>query len=742
MHGHQSSVRAWSLVLIVLTMNLAMLPVTAETDGEENGTETLRDGRVIGVLTSPDQTYERTWFIEQDEWLSLSFECSLCTVLLEIDGTTTEITNQIAYQAIQSGTASMKISSPVAEFVSYSLIERIDETNPTVRPSPGEAFNSQEAWLCSDDHGCADLPNGLEAVPSTEFIDGEFVLGVVENNQAEYVAVPADAGQTLELQLLHATQDLSIHVYFQTETEVQLNGNLTQPTALQTNLRPDAEFWHAESQGRFILKIESESPRTAYALKQVLHAPASSSQVVNITQQPIIDGHHQAVFIVETTDTESFSITALHRNVSAEVEQLVDGTWLSGKEFTFTVETMERLYPYPNASAYRFTLQGERFAVEVGTSQFDDLGSNLEAPSQRPSSPFMNNESWPTLLRDTDPIQGELTLAIHDTADVYKLEITGYEDSIHLVQVSLVGANLEVLQIDMWELDQTTWETIDTRNALRVNGKVQTALELPPGTHFVRVSHNDVSNVTNHSWGSQVNSIPYMITTASQVIDEGYEPYFPPDESTVKWGEVARWFMGLLFLAPCIYFAVYFSSQRKRALEMSTKTEQLAWFKQQMDTGEVEPNTLRKTLDKSLQAIAQLDWATACTTWGPTDGEHRTDGIAMAAWVLDKRLAKNENTLPVMVGIHIIEGQWELAALRFDAPEGEAYTIDRVEPRFLHRGEEIFLDTMSQGNVTFLTVELSGSASSVDIEINGRCDGVPSAARMPHSLAMNAQEEE
>ena len=135
MHGHHSSVRAWSLVLIVLTMNLAMLPVTAETDGEENGTETLRDGRVIGVLTSPDQTYERTWFIEQDEWLSLSFECSLCTVLLEIDGTTSEITNQIAYQAIQNGTASMKITSPVAEFVSYSLIERIDETNPTVRPS-------------------------------------------------------------------------------------------------------------------------------------------------------------------------------------------------------------------------------------------------------------------------------------------------------------------------------------------------------------------------------------------------------------------------------------------------------------------------------------------------------------------------------------------------------------------------------------------------------------------------------
>ena len=742
MLGRHSSVRAWSLVLIVLTMNLAMLPVTAESEGGEHATETLRDGRVIGVLTSPDQTYERTWFIEQDEWMSLSVDCDQCTVVLEIDGMTTEITNQVTYQAIQNGTASMRISSPVAEFVGYSLIERIDETNPTVRPSPGQAIDSQDAWLCAEDNGCADLQSGLEAVPSTEFIDGEFVLGVVENNQAEYVAVPANAGQTLELQLLHATQDLSVHVYFQTETEVQLNGSLSQPTALETNLRPNAEFWHAEVEGRFILKIESESPQTAYALKRVLHAPAPSSQMVNISQQPVIDGHHQAVIIVETTDTESFSILALHRNVSADVEQLVDGTWLSAKGFEFPVGTMERLYPYPNASAFRFSFQGDRFAVEVSTSQFDDLGSHLEAPSQRPSTPFMNNESWPTLLRDTEPIQGELTLAIHDTADVYKLEITGYEDSIHLVQVSLVGANLEVLQIDMWELDQATWETIDTRNALRVNGKVQTALELPPGTHFVRVSHNDVSNVTNHSWGFQVDSIPYMITTASQVIDEGYEPYFPPDESTVKWGEVARWFMGLLFLAPCIYFAVNFSSQRKRALEMSTKTEQLAWFKQQMDTGEIEPNTLRKTLDKSLQAITQLDWATACTTWGPTDGEHRTDGIAMAAWVLDQRLAKSENTLPVMVGIHVIEGQWELAALRFDAPEGEAYTIKRVEPRFLHRGEEIFLDTMSEGNITFLTVELSGSATSVDIEMNGRCDGVPSAARMPQSLVMNAHEEE
>jgi hypothetical protein len=233
-----------------------------------------------------------------------------------------------------------------------------------------------------------------------------------------------------------------------------------------------------------------------------------------------------------------------------------------------------------------------------------------------------------------------------------------------------------------------------------------------------------------------------MISTASEMIEEGYAPYFPPDDDTVKWGEVARWFMGLLFLAPCLYFAVIFSSNRKRGMEMSLKTEQLAWFKHQMDSGGAQPNTLRKSLDKSLQAIAQLDWSTACTTWGSPDGQHRTEGVAMAAWILDPRLAKTDGGLPIMVGIHVLKGNWELAALRLDAPEGQPWEVVNVEPRFLHRGEEIFLDTMREGNITFLTLEIRGQSDAVDVELNGRSDGQPTAARMPQALLLRSQSEE
>jgi hypothetical protein len=114
----------------------------------------------------------------------------------------------------------------------------------------------------------------------------------------------------------------------------------------------------------------------------------------------------------------------------------------------------------------------------------------------------------------------------------------------------------------------------------------------------------------------------------------------------------------------------------------------------------------------------------------------------MATWILDPRLAKTDGGLPIMVGIHIITGNWELTALRLDAPQGQPWKVVNVEPRFLHRGEEIFLDTMREGNITFLTLEISGSADAVDVELNGRSDGKPTAARMPQALLLKAQSEE
>jgi hypothetical protein len=49
---------------------------------------------------------------------------------------------------------------------------------------------------------------------------------------------------------------------------------------------------------------------------------------------------------------------------------------------------------------------------------------------------------------------------------------------------------------------------------------------------------------------------------------------------------------------------------------------------------------------------------------------------------------------------------------------------------------------MASGNRTFIMAEISGTATAVDIELNGRMDGEPSAARIPSTLQVQSLEEE
>ena len=48
---------------------------------------------------------------------------------------------------------------------------------------------------------------------------------------------------------------------------------------------------------------------------------------------------------------------------------------------------------------------------------------------------------------------------------------------------------------------------------------------------------------------------------------------------------------------------------------------------------------------------------------------------------------------------------------------------------------------MNVGNKTFVSVELSGTATSVDIELNGRMDGEPAASRVAETLYRISEEE-
>ena len=333
----------------------------------------------------------------------------------------------------------------------------------------------------------------------------------------------------------------------------------------------------------------------------------------------------------------------------------------------------------------------------------------------------------------TEPASGEFTLAVHDTTDTYRLVVDGWDESIHFVQFTVEG-DITGMELQMWDIDQNTGEVLATEITRPIGDQLKIGLQVGRGTHYFQLRFQNASEVTPHLWGQHVEERTYILQPAYSLIDEGEEPWFPPSDDAVYWGNVARWVMGLLFLSPVVYLGFHIKRSRTFAASVAEKKQRLAWYISRLDSGESNAKEARIDMSKALLAVAQLEWNDGLEAWGPKRLEHRTDDIALAIWSVDERLAKKEGAWPVVVGVHVLNGTWDLAALRFDAPEGQGFEVVHVEPRFLFQGEEVFLDTMGEGHRTYLIVELQGSAGQVDIELNGRMDGQPFAARVPETL--------
>ena len=735
-NGRNTTFVAVSMTMLFLILAFNPLSVASEPSAQTN--ETIADGRITGFQSEPSEQYHRQWTMTAGEWFSISLDCNYCEAQITLDGTTTSTTSVLSLQASTNTSVDLNITSTEEEYIAYSLVQTIDENYATTRPAPTESIQLNQLHMCQQILECIDPNRGnLDSIGLGEFDGSQFLRGVLQENTPEYVPLSVSAGDTLELQLMHATADISFALYFQNQTaEMLSNQTLEQVNALTANDHPESKFWHFSESGRVLLKVESESLETAWVLKAVLFNDGNANQFIQDHEDLKIVGHYSTSATIEMNDTQKFTLQSIALDSTVRIDQLVSGSWISGEVQELSSERATVFYPYPNISAARFVVESNVHWIVIHVEDFSDIGSGEEAPSYLPSSPSADNSSWPLMPLQSGQIEGQLTLAIHDTADVYRIEIEGWDESEHLVKILVEGSNLELLQLELWSMEQDTWIDEDARTVTLVNGKIQTVLEMSRGTHFFRVSLLDSVNQSNHSWGEEVPHVSYFVSSIYSLMDEGNEPYFPPDENAEKWGVIARFFLGSLFLIPVIFLGIQQYRRKKSAESLLMKTEQLAWFKQQMDSGEITPQQSRKNLTNALHAVTMLEWDEANKAWGSTDLEYRTENVAMAVWKLDHRMAKEPNAIPIMVGVHILEGNWDLAALRFDAPVGEAWKIELVEPRFLHRGEEVFLDTMAKGNKTFIMAELSGDAEVVDIELNGRMDGEASAARIPTTLSL------
>lgn len=729
--------QAQAVALAAMFLLLLTPTTTAQTNPAINIEESLTT-----VTLAANEEQELTLGMDANSSAMLMWDCLACQ--LEVDttstGTTTEAhgASMLRIQTNESVQVSVNITSAVDESVRLMTVHSIRLGELTTRPAPGASTTELTVIECQRPGDCLTPSSGRLSSTMPYNDDSSFIHhGVIESIQDQFLVINAAQGDTLEWQWVASTSALSVQMYHQTSTDEQaLNGTSTTTgsfTALG-NEGSNTAYWVAPSDGRFVARLSTQSAQAVWAAHVLLHEQQSVVSLIgeDLNNGSDLLGHNGLTAPFEWSEIHQMTIKSPLGETEVAVDQLLNGNWVEGTPTMIEQGGTLVVYPYPDVSGGRLKIANSPvFYLEVMTRSFAD-NETLDAPSYRPTDEAINNETWP-ILNLTEPASGEFTLAVHDTTDTYRLVVDGWDESIHFVQFTVEG-DITGMELQMWDIDQNTGEVLATEITRPIGDQLKIGLQVGRGTHYFQLRFQNASEVTPHLWGQHVEERTYILQPAYSLIDEGEEPWFPPSDDAVYWGNVARWVMGLLFLSPVVYLGFHIKRSRTFAASVAEKKQRLAWYISRLDSGESNAKEARIDMSKALLAVAQLEWNDGLEAWGPKRLEHRTDDIALAIWSVDERLAKKEGAWPVVVGVHVLNGTWDLAALRFDAPEGQGFEVVHVEPRFLFQGEEVFLDTMGEGHRTYLIVELQGSAGQVDIELNGRMDGQPFAARVPETL--------
>ena len=698
------------------------------------------DARVKTFDLQAGESEEIVFDARADTVALVAWACSACEI--EIDGDYAmwtrgaSSTGQINTTA--DGEVTVRLTTVQSESVRLMVIPDVTDNYPHLRPAPGEDTQLVALERCENPHACMDqTANSLAAqIPETE--EDKFLFtGIADSEYHEFMTFEVSAGDTLEWQWLAATNDVNVLMYKQNSTaETILTGSNRLDSGYSELNGESAQsmWWSITEPGRVVARISSNSSRTVWAANVMLHSLYSQQSLVGIdlTQPVKILGHQTISSIFDWKDVELLHLSSPLGTTTLHVDQFFAGSWVAGSVFTLEAGEHLVVYPYQNTTAGKIRiLNTPAFLLNLYVSSFAD-SAGKEAPSYLPDSLEADNSSWP-LLNLTSTSEGEFTLAIGDTVDTYRIEIEGWEDSIHFVQFEIYG-EIDDLELQLWDIDQSNGQILATDITRPLGNELKIGLQVGRGSHFFQIRFQNSSDVAPSFWGEDIPSRHYSMKASYALIDEGEEPWFPPDDAALFWGSMARWFLGLLFLIPVLALFISMKKAKSFAKSIAEKQQRLAWYSARLNSGESTIQHAQIDLIKALHAVAQLDWQEGLATWGEHSVQHRTEDVAIAVWQVDQRLSHVENSWPMVIGVHVLNGSWNIAALRFDAPSGEPFTVVHVEPRFLFQGEEVFLDELHEGHRLYTLIELKGSASSVDIELNGRINSTPFAAKIPETI--------
>tara|TARA_Y100000766_G_scaffold11366_1_gene8228 strand:- start:1344 stop:3626 length:2283 start_codon:yes stop_codon:yes gene_type:complete len=739
--GGQNTRHRTGLILLAILL-LCQLPTATLAD--ESPTVFIIDERVQMITLNSGTSYDFSESVSVGDVISVAVGCDFCSVSIEENGSIITSASIATHVATGSGLANVSISSPETETITTSILITADSQHPSQRPSPEENFTLDTDGRCASSTECVDVHRGnLNTISSGSYSTTWFESGLVRSDTPEYWGIEALEGDLIEFKLHHTSNQIRFDFFFQNATvESPIPLVIESATGTNPDLLASTEYIEIVEDGRLIVKISTTAANAAYALQRAIHSKSLTQQIDDGTLAFTQIGHMTSQSAFSFDETNYVKIAPMVEDIKAELSVKIGENWITMPEIEIQKNRIQRVYAYPNTTMAMLKITSNVHWVDVSIGSFSDGNLSVDAPSFMPGEPE-NIATWPILSSEsTDDFQGSLTLAAMDQKDVYLLSVDGWVDSLHRIHIVIRTSDQNLLAT-VWELDQ---ENFDTKSEYNIDfdsfsNEGEVYLNVGPGMHLIVFSHKNESILTNQTWSNDLQSVSYTITATKVTIEEGEEPWFPPSDEAKLWGSAIRWILGITMILPALFLLYKIKSTRNEGRRLGAVRERLKILSELLDSGTETPKQTRKTLVKSLEAVATLPWQSACESWGVPDRTYSTQGTSLAIWKLDQRLSKTEGNWPLLIGLHTPEETWEVSAFRFEAPHGSPWEVTNVEPRLLHQGEEIFVDSIAKGTMIFLTVELEGDGTHVDIELNGHVDGKPRGMRIPATLSRSSEEE-
>ncbi len=310
----------------------------------------------------------------------------------------------------------------------------------------------------------------------------------------------------------------------------------------------------------------------------------------------------------------------------------------------------------------------------------------------------------------------EGNLSQHDLADIYPIYIAGESWETHRLIATLEGDGAAV-QLQSWNNSGTFLSP-----ATMVDGVETVGLNMTPGYHLVMVKRENTAEGNN--------AYHLVLQTINVTSDDAA----PIKESDIvdQWKEFIPFYIGigLLMLAPMGYVLWSLRGTKLAGEVQAHESARLKRLRERL-SNLIENNASEHEISSALSMLEDVQWRAAEAEMGEAALTHHTDSVTLKAW----RIGQGS----LLVGIHVEQAPWELAALRFEAAGGPSWKISSVSPISLFDGDEIFLDTLAVGSTRFLRLQLEGEADGLDLHLSGLVEGKPLAAIPARALLMDGE---